>query len=320
MFTRHFQRIRTNGIELNAVVEGEGPLVLLLHGFPQCSFLWRHQIDPIIEAGFRVVVPDQRGYGSSDAPNEVSAYNIRELANDAAGIAPALGLDEFIVIGHDWGALVAWHTALLHKASCRAVMGLSVPYTRSEEPRETTNRPDDRFWYIDYFQEPGIAEAEMEADVRRTLLAIYYTLSGDSPSGSWMAQREHPKDSTLLDTLLVPENLPSWLSEAELDYYVHFFERHGFRGPLNWYRNLAVLREVTPELATKKVTQPSAFVAGVKDDVLKYLGDRNWVEEMKPFMSDLRFVTLIDGAGHWVQVERHKETTREILRFLEMVR
>ena len=190
MFTRNFQRIKTNGIELNAVVEGEGPLVLLLHGFPQCSFLWRHQIDPIIEAGFRVVVPDQRGYGSSDAPNEVSAYNIRELAGDVAGIAPALGLDEFIVIGHDWGAMVAWHTALLHEASCKAVMGLSVPYARSEQPRAAVNQSDNQFWYIDYFQEPGIAEAEMEADVRRALLAVYYTLSGDSPPGSWMAQRE----------------------------------------------------------------------------------------------------------------------------------
>ena len=117
----------------------------------------------------------------------------------------------------------------------------------------------------------------------------------------------------------MPENLLSWLNEAELDYYVQFFETCGFRGPLNWYRNLSVLREVTPELAMKQVAQPSAFVSGVEDDVLKYRGDRNWVEEMKPFMSDLRFMTFIEGAGHWVQVERHKETTHEILRFLKMV-
>ncbi|MEH0023009.1 MAG: alpha/beta hydrolase [Desulfobacter sp.] len=320
MFNRNFQRIKTNGIELNAVVEGDGPLVLLLHGFPQCSFLWRHQIDPIIEAGFRVVVPDQRGYGSSDAPNEVSAYNIRELANDIAGIAPALGVDEFIVIGHDWGAVVAWHTALLHETSCKAVMGLSVPYMRSEEPPEATNLPDDQFWYIDYFQEPGVAETEIEGDVRRALLAVYYTISGDSPPGSWIAQCEHPKDSKLLDALLMPENLPSWLNEAELDYYVQVFEKSGFRGPLNWYRNLSVLGEVTPELKMKKVAQPSAFVTGIEDDVLKYPVFQNWMEGMKSFMSDLRFITRIEGAGHWVQVERHKETTREILRFLEMVR
>ena len=322
MFDRMFHRIPTNGIELNAVVEGEGPLVVLLHGFPQGSFLWRHQIDPIIDAGFKVAVPDQRGYGSSDAPQAVSAYNIRELVNDVAGIPPALGYDEFIVIGHDFGSSVAWHTALLHEESCQAVMGLAVPYTRADEPARFINPPgmDDRFWYIRYFQEPGIAEAELEADVRRTLLAIYYTISGDSPPGSWMAQLEHPKDSTLLDAICVPDTIPSWLSEEELDYHVRFVEKHGFRGPLNWYRNISVMNEVTPELATKKVSQPSAFVAGAEDDVLKYIPEQSWVELMKPFLADSQFITIIEGAGHWVQLERAEETTREILRFLELVR
>ena len=322
MFDRKFQRISTNGIELNTVVEGEGPLVVLLHGFPQCAFLWRHQIDPIIEAGFRVAVPDQRGYGSSDAPEAVSAYNIRELANDAAGIAPALGYDEFIVIGHDWGSPVAWHTALLHEDSCKAVMGLSVPYTRADNPDTFINPPgmDDRFWYMRYFQEPGVAEAEMEADVRRVLLAAYYTLSNDSPLGSWMAQLNRPKDSSLIDAMSKTESLPSWLTQEEFDYYVQFFETHGFRGPINWYRNIPVMNEVTPELATKRVSQPSAFVAGAEDEVLTYVPGQSWVELMKPFLLDLQFITIVEGAGHWVQLERPEETTHEILRFLETVR
>ena len=322
MFDRTFQRIATNGIELNTVVEGDGPLVVLLHGFPQGSFLWRHQIDPIINAGFRVAVPDQRGYGSSSAPEDVSAYNIRELANDAAGIAPALGYDEFIVIGHDSGSPVAWHTALLHEDSCRAVMGMSVPYTRGDDTDGFINPPgmDDRFWYMRYFQKPGVAEAEMEADVRGSLLAMFHTLSAASPTGSWMAQLNHPKSSKLKDVLVTADSLPSWLTQEEFDHHVQLYERYGFRGPVNWYRNIAVMNTVTPELAGKKVSQPSAFIAGAEDDVLQYIPGQSWVDMMKPFLADLQFITFIEGAGHWVQLERPKETTREILRFLEMVR
>jgi pimeloyl-ACP methyl ester carboxylesterase len=322
MFDRTFQRIATNGIELNTVVEGEGPLVVLLHGFPQGAFLWRHQIDPIINAGFRVAVPDQRGYGSSSAPEDVSAYNIRELANDAAGIAPALGYDRFIVIGHDWGSLVAWHTALLHERTCRAVMGLSVPYTRADDTDGFINPPgmDDRFWYMRYFQDPGVAEAELEADVRGSLLAMLHTLSAASPAGSWMAQLNHPRNSKLRDALVTTDSLPSWLTQEEFDDHVRLYERNGFRGPINWYRNLAVMNDVTPELAGKKVAQPCAFVAGAEDDVLQYIPGQSWVELMKPFLSDLQFITLIEGAGHWVQLERPEETTQEILRFLETVR
>ncbi len=322
MFDRQFQRIETNGITLNAVVEGEGPLVVMLHGFPQSSFLWRHQIDAVIGAGFKAAVPDQRGYGTSDAPAELSAYNMRELANDVAGIAPALGYEEFILIGHDFGATVSWHTALLHEESCKAVMGLSVPYTRGESTDGFINPDgfDDSFWYIRYFQEPGIAEAEMERDVRRTLLSTYYTLSGSSPPGSWMAQLEHPKESGYVDAMVMPDTLPSWLSEEELAYHVKQLEQSGLRGPINWYRNIPGMNEVTPELATKKVSQPAAFVAGVEDDVLKYVPEVPWAELMKDWFEDLRFQTFIPGAGHWVQLERPEETTREILRFLEMVR
>jgi pimeloyl-ACP methyl ester carboxylesterase len=322
MFDRNFQRIQTNGISLNAVVEGEGPLVVMLHGFPQSSFLWRHQIDAVIDAGFKVAVPDQRGYGESDAPAELAAYNMRELANDIGGIPAALGYDHAIVIGHDFGSIVAWHTALLHEEVYTAVMGLSVPYTRGPSTDGFINPAgfDDKFWYIRYFQEPGVAEAEMEADVRKTLLATYYTISGSSPDGSWMAQLEHPKSSGYVDAMITPDSLPDWLSEEELEYHVAQLQKSGLRGPLNWYRNIPVMNDVTPELNTKKISQPAAFVAGAQDDVLKYIPDTPWTELMKDWFEDLRFQTFIEGAGHWVQVEKPAETTREILRFLEMVR
>jgi len=322
MFERKFQKIATNGIELNTVVEGEGPLVILLHGFPQCAFLWRHQIDPIIQAGFRVAVPDQRGYGSSDAPIDIAAYNIRELANDAAGIGTALEEDSFIVIGHDWGAVVAWHTALLHEQTCKAVMALSVPYSRNPNPDSWINPPGlkGQFWYMRYFQEAGVAETHLEADIKLTLRAAFYALSGEAPDGTWMAQVRHPDEMHLLDVLPTPSALPSWLSFDEFEYYVQFFEYCGFSGPINWYRNIAQMNTVTPELNNKQVAQPSAFLAGSRDPVLQYGAGTDMVETMKPHLADLRFATVVEGAGHWVQNERPDEVTHEILRFLELVR
>jgi pimeloyl-ACP methyl ester carboxylesterase len=186
MKQRNFRLIETNGIRLRTVVEGQGPLVILLHGFPQCWYLWRHQIDPLVEAGFQVAVPDQRGYGGSDRPPAINDYNIRTLAADVAGIAPALGHKEFTLIGHDWGCVVAWNTALLHDKTCRAVMGLSVPLWRISGDSVNPPGMDDRFWYIRYFQQPGVAEAELERDLERCLLSIYYTISADAPPASFM--------------------------------------------------------------------------------------------------------------------------------------
>jgi pimeloyl-ACP methyl ester carboxylesterase len=314
MKQRNFQMIETNGVRLRAVVEGKGPLVVLLHGFPQCWYLWRHQIDPIVEAGFQVAVPDQRGFGGSDRPPAVADYNIRTLAADVAGIAPALGHDTFYLIGHDWGCVVAWNTALLHDKTCRAVMGLSVPFWRMSA--EAVNPPgmNDRFWYIRHFQQPGIAEAELERDLEHSLLSIYYTLSADAPSGSWMKQLEHPKTSNLLDTMVTPKQLPSWLTQEDLAYYVEQYRTSGFRGPINWYRNIPTNDGITPELESKRFTQPAAFAAGAADDVLLY--DPNWRDRFPKAFDDLRFLEIVEGAGHWVQMEKPKETTALILRFL----
>ena len=190
MKQRHFEMIKTNGVTLRTVVEGKGPLVVLLHGFPQCWYLWRHQIDPIVAAGFQVAVPDQRGYGGSDRPEAIEAYNIVELSNDVAGLASALGHEKFIVVGHDWGAPVAWHTALLHRARVKSVVGMSVPYTRWKAGTLTRQENfGNNFWYMVYFQKPGVAEAELEADIRKSLRMIYYSISGDAPEGIWFVPK-----------------------------------------------------------------------------------------------------------------------------------
>lgn len=309
-----FQMIETNGVTLRTVVAGTGPLVILLHGWPQCWYLWRHQIAPLAAAGYRVAVPDQRGYGGSSKPAAVRDYNIRALAGDVVGLASALGYDEFTLIGQDWGCLVAWNTALLHEDRCRAVMGLSVPFWRPTDA--TVNPPgyDDRFWYIRYFQTEGVVEAELERDLETSLRKLYYGLAADSPPGTWMGQLQHPRSAGLLDCLPEPDRLPSWLTAEDFAYYVEQYRMSGFRGPCNWYRNIPYMRADTPELEGKRFTQPAAFVAGAVDDVLLY--DPTWRDWFPQAFDDLRFIELIENTGHWLQVEAPEATTAQILRFL----
>ena len=317
MIKRNFEMIQTNGVTLRTVVEGEGPLLILTHGFPQCWYLWRNQIDFLVNEGYMVAVPDQRGYGASSCPSEVSDYNIRNLADDIAGIAVALGYNEFISIGHDWGCGVAWNTALLHENACRAVLGMSVPYSRGIDRKEFPPYSDDSFWYINYFQEEGVAEAEIEEDIEKSLLAVYYCLSADSPKGSWMAQLNKPRKSKLLDALILPEEMPSWLTREDLDYYVAQFKISGFRGPINWYRNIATNDSHIPDIVGKKFRQPAAFIAGAGDEVLQYAP--SWRKTMPRWYEDLRFVQLVEGAGHWVQLEQPDQTNALIKQFLDQV-
>ena len=315
MTERHFEMLETNGVRLRTVVEGAGPLVILLHGFPQCWYLWRHQIDPLVAAGYRVAVPDQRGYGGSSCPRNISDYNIRELAADVDGIAKALGYDDFILIGHDWGCIVAWNTALLYEQTCKAVMGLSIPFWRFGP--ESVNPPgkDDRFWYIRYFQEPGVAEAELEADLARSLFAIYHWASADAPPNSFIKQLEHPRSSGLLDIIpTVPDRLPPWLTQQDLAYYVEQYEVSGFRGPINWYRNIPTNNALTPELEGKRFSQPAAFIAGALDAGLQF--DSKWHAYLTAAFNDARFIETIDGVGHWLQVEDPTATNALIMRFL----
>jgi pimeloyl-ACP methyl ester carboxylesterase len=319
MKMRNFQMIETNGVRLRAVVEGKGPLVILLHGFPQCWYLWRHQIDPLVEAGFQVAVPDQRGYGGSDCPANIEAYNIIELTNDVVGLADALGHEQFIVVGHDWGAIVAWPTALLHPQRVRAVAGLSVPYTRWRVATMTRQENyGDNFSYLVYYQQPGVAEAELEADIRKTLRTIYFVVSGDLPAELRPALKAATAKflDGLPDPAQLPGGMPGWLTEEDLDYYVAQYQQSGFRGPLNWYRNIDRNIEITPQLETAKIEQPSFFIAGKKDPVLSS-GGGGWLSQMDEWVTDLRGKVFIEGAGHWVQLERPAEVNEALLGFLK---
>jgi pimeloyl-ACP methyl ester carboxylesterase len=298
--------------------QGDGPLVVLCHGFPELWYSWRHQLTALAEAGYHAVAPDQRGYGQTDRPEAIEAYHVFELTGDMVGLVDALGQERAVIVGHDWGAAVAWHCALLRPDLFSAMVLLSVPYLqRSWADLRPTERmkllAGEKHFYQLYFQEPGRAEAELEADVRKSLCMMLYSASGDPPPEKrWRFLFN--KSETLLDTGTVPERLPAWLTEPDLNFFVREFERTGFRGALNWYRNLDALWKLTPFLSGAKIRQPSLFIAGELDAVVAMYQPA--FEGLEQTMPGLGKKVLLPGAGHWIQQERPAEVNELLLQFL----
>ena len=311
--------LQANGIRHHVLEAGEGPLVLLLHGFPEGSHSWRHQLAALADAGYHAVAPAVRGYGQTDAPPEVASYRMRELVADAVGLVDALGERTAVVVGHDWGSQIAWHCALLHPDRFRAVVAMSVPLgPRPPAPPIAIFRKrfEGAFFYMLYFQEPGVAEAELEADVRRSLRLMYFSGSGDSnPVPGFVGK---PAGATLLEGMVDPQPLPAWLTEGDLDTYEAAFKRSGFRGPINRYRNMDRDWEELADVGSARVAVPALFIAGEKDMVLMLTGPGT-IERMRERVPDLRDVVLVPGAGHWIQQERPAETNAALLAFLKQL-
>jgi len=317
MLEPDFQNIASNGIRLRVALSGKGPLVILVHGWPESWYSWRHQISALAAAGYRVAAPDVRGYGGSDKPAALEAYAIKEMCADVAGLVTALGETRAILIGHDWGAPIVWNTALFYPERVRAVVGLSVPHTgRGPAPRIQLFRKiyKDRFFYQIYFQTPGVAEAELEADVRTSLRKVYYWVSGEAIRAG--IRPHQPAGGRLLDGLLDPDPFPAWLTPADLDYYVGEFQGSGFRGPLNRYRTSELDFAQQAAVAEQRLEQPAAFIAGSLDPVLRFIPGVDLIDTMRGRMGDLRLVRLIEGAGHWVQQERPAEVNAALTEFL----
>jgi pimeloyl-ACP methyl ester carboxylesterase len=315
--TSDLQFVAANGIRHRVALSGDGPLILLIHGFPESWYSWRHQIGALATAGYRVAAPDVRGYGGSDKPGAVEAYAIQEMAADVGGLIAALGAEQAIVVGHDWGAAIAYAAAQFHPRQVRAVVGMSVPHLgRGALPRVEVFRRiyKDRFFYQLYFEEPGIAEAELDADVRTALRKIYYSASGDALKK--MVTVEDPAGSGWLDRLVDCDVLPSWLTEADLDYYAEQFRQSGFRAPLNRYRNSDRDFAQLDAFDGKRLEQPAAFIAGSLDSVLRMVPGVDMVERMRAQCADLRSVKLTEDAGHWAPEENPAPVNAALLEFL----
>lgn len=325
----NFRMVETNGIKLRVAESAQAqdktlPLVVLVHGWPESWYSWRHQIPAITAAGYRVIVPDMRGYGGSDKPANIDAYDIKHLASDVVGLVDAYGADKAIIIGHDWGSIVTWNTVLLHPDRFKAMIAMSVPNSGrgATPPLDGMKKAyGENFYYILYHQEPGVAEAEYDSDPRGLLLRLYASASTDVSRDPPTVTDPKRSAGGWLPRMGLPRSLPGWLSEKDLDYFVGEFTRAGFRGGVNYYRNFNRNWEITPELTNARIKIPVAFIAGVDDVVIRGAkADALRASMSKGVADDLRDVVIVPGAGHWIQQEKPEETNAFILNFLKGVK
>lgn len=316
-----FETIRAGDVAIRVAVAGEGPLVLYVHGFPESWYSWRHQIKPTVDAGFKFAAVDVTGYGGSDNPHPVERYSMENLTRDIANVARAMSPDKkVIIVGHDWGAPISWNTALLYPDTVKAVGCMSVPYTPPGDRMFLDVIHDiftrrGKFFYQVYFQEEGVAEAELEANTRDSLRRFYYALSGDAPEGTW------PLDKVDGDPLLYrlpdPDPFPAWMSEEVLDYYEAEFRKSGFRGPLNRYRNHQRDFDFLSALPDKKIYQPALFIGGTSDLAIKIMPNFDPMEAMAPHVPNLEVGVMLEGCGHWTQQERPDEVNEHLIPWLK---
>ena len=305
--------ISANGIELFVLEQGQGPLVVLCHGWPELSYSWRHQIPAIAAAGFHVVAPDMRGFGRSSAPSDIGAYSIFDNVGDMVGLVAALGERQAVIVGHDWGAPVAWHAAMFRPDVFTKVAGLSVPppFRGRSRPLDSLREGGITDFYWQYFQTPGIAEAEFERDVALTMRLILGRGVSD-PAALYVTECKG-----FLGNIPPVVKLPDWLDEADIATFAEAYRKTGFRGGLNWYRNLDRNWEMTAPWQGAQIHQPSLFVAGSQDSVITGLIGAKRVTELERVLPNLRHKLIIDGAGHWVQQERPDEVNAALINFLK---
>jgi pimeloyl-ACP methyl ester carboxylesterase len=304
-----------NGIKIHIAEAGVGPLVVLCHGFPESWYSWRHQIKALSEAGYHVVAPDMRGYGQTDRPNAIDQYSLFHLVGDIVGLVNAIGDKQAVVIGHDWGAPVAWHCALFRPDLFRAVAGLSVPFRPRGPAAPTTLMPqtDSEIFYQLYFQTEGVAEKEFEQDIGKTIrLVLAGRANKDAPARSPMV----PRQGGWLTSRPLPSSLPNWITEADIDFYVAEFQRSGFRGGLNWYRNIDRNWELLAPWTDATVTVPALYIAGEQDLVVKFPGVEQLIANLGQFVPKLQKTIMLPDCGHWTQQEKPNEVNSAIIAFL----
>jgi pimeloyl-ACP methyl ester carboxylesterase len=312
--------IQSNGIQMHVAEAGDGPAVLLCHGFPESWYSWRHQLTALANAGYRAIAPHMRGYGLTDKPDAIDQYTLLHLTGDMVGVLDALEIKQAAIVGHDWGAPVAWYSALFRPDRFPAVAGLSVPFRPRSPVRPSTVMPrtDDAVFYQLYFQDPGVAEAALEKDVRSSIRGVLYALSGDAKpeerQGLGMVSRTAPG---ALGHTLAPAALPKWLTEADIDVYAAEFQKSGFRGGLNWYRNIDRSWELLAPWAGARIDVPALYVAGDRDLVLAFRGMDQLLPNLRQIVPKLEDVIILPGCGHWTQQERPEAVNAALLSFLK---
>ncbi|KAL6188554.1 hypothetical protein ACLB2K_039946 [Fragaria x ananassa] len=309
--------VKVNGINMHVAEKGQGPVILFIHGFPELWYSWRHQIQALAELGYRAVAPDLRGYGDTDAPADQASYTCLHVVGDLVALLDAVAADQekVFVVGHDWGALIAWYLCLFRPDRVKALVNMSVAFNPRNPQRKTTETlravyGDD--YYMCRFQEPGEIEAEFAqigtARVMKDLLTYRHPGPLFLPKGKGFG---HPPDA--------PIPLPSWLSEDDVNYYVSFFEKKGFTGGINYYRNLDRNWELTAPWTGARIKVPVKFIVGDQDLVYNSLGAKDFIHKggFKKYVPLLEEVVVMEGVGHFINEEKPNDISEHIYDFIK---
>lgn len=306
-------RIKSNGIHMHVVEKGEGPFVLLLHGFPETWFSWRHQINHLSKHGYRVIAPDLRGYGDTDSPLDPASYTIFHIVSDLVGLLDHFGQQQVFVVGHDWGAVAAWHLSLFRPDRVKAVIALCVPFqarSRNIKPTQSFKQVFGDGFYLSQFQEAGKAE---KAFARYDYLTVIKKFLLINKTDQLLA----PSGMEIIDYLETPSWLPPWVSEDELQVYADKFQESGFTGPLNYYRAMDLNWELLGPWQESKITVPAKLIVGDKDIGFDCWGTEKYIksDEFKKLVPGVEVVVL-EGGHHFIHQEKPLEVSNHILSFL----
>lgn len=300
------------GVKIHYAECGTGPLVMLLHGFPELWYSWRHQLKALGEAGYHAVAPDLRGFGLSEVSPDVRHYSLQQHAKDVKALIDHLGEEEAVVVGHDWGANIMWTMPMLYPRTIKAVASLSIPFY--PEPRDPAKIKAFGSGKFNQFREPGATEAEFNEDPNRFFRLFFYGLSGDAPTGTVNALYvdKYPPNAKLLDGFPEPAHLPAWLTENDLAYYVNAYTKTGISGALGFYRNMNDDYPYLKELYRKGINHPVLFIGGGEEAAVKF----GSLDPMKASLPNLRKIIILPGCGHWLQQERPDDVNSALLDFL----
>ncbi len=303
---------------LEGAEPGTAPLAIMVHGFPESWYSWRNQLGPVAEAGYTACAIDVRGYGGSDKPHEIEAYAMERLVGDLIGLRQALAPDQpAVLIGHDWGAPIVWNSALTNPEHFCAVAAMSVPFAGVPSQPFTEVFKEHftskgRYFYQHYFQEPGVAEAEAEADPRDWVARMMYSISGDVPPGDYW---EKPLGATFLEGLPDPVETP-WLTSEDLDFYEAEFKQSGFRGPLNRYRNHERDFEWLQQFKDRTIEQPALYIGGTRDPATYLFGAITDPVALTRMFAPKVEGHILDGCGHWTQQEKPEQVNAILIDWL----
>ncbi len=316
MLKHHQETI--NGISMHYVEQGNGPVVVLCHGFPHTWYSWARQIPVLAAAGFRVVAPDMRGMGKTEAPLSADLYGVDAITADLLGLLDHLQCEQAIFAGLDFGAFAVYDLALQAPDRVRAIIGLenpAAPHNPDIPPlTEYAEMAKNHFLHIEYFRPVGPADADLAAAPREFLHRVFFALSGDYDFGQVMA---HPPGVTYLDALPEAPALPwPWLSEQDFEVYVQAYTQSGFTGGLNWYRSMDLKWQQRKAFEGLQSTVPAYFIGSEHDVDLEHFHGDDPISLMRAQFPDLRRIEMIPNAGHLVQLECSAAVNRCLLEFL----